>query len=553
MENYENDHNSSNSCEDTESFPPDTELVAAAEPAGPVPGNTQQDPVMSAPEVPSWEPSPEEAVQGAYRGTGAGKKESPFADSPYYMEYQPQADTTRESEVPPQANAYNHYEAPRKAKKPRQKKAGSQRRGSLIAAALVCAILGGVGGGALTAHLTNSKWEASTSELQSSFQAQIAELQNNRNQTTNSQQPGNDVKPVSNGNVLSPALVYEQTVNSVVAISNQGTGTQWGQVIQTASSGSGFLISEDGYILSNYHVVQNAQTLTVTLYDGTEYPAKVVGYDAVSDVALLKIEATGLTPVIIGSSEDLKVGEQVVAIGNPLGELTSTLTAGYVSAKGRTINTEGTLLNMLQTDAAINPGNSGGPLFNMKGEVVGITTAKYSGSTNSGASIEGIGFAIPIDDVMSILEDLKVYGYVTGQAVLGVEVKDMDTSIGSIYNLPVGPYVNSVTEGGASEKAGVQAGDIIIGLGDYEITNYSDLATALRHFKAGDSTTITVFRSGQKLTLNITLEEKQAPETTPSDTGATEPTAAESTPEDRESGGFDDWSDFFAPFFGGGN
>lgn len=552
MENYENDHNSFNGCENTESSIPDPEFmpVNAAEPVGPAePEVSQQDTVVPAPEMSNWENRPDEPVQGAYRGAGSGKKESPFADSPYYMEYQPQTGEPHEDETrATQSDAYNHYEAPRKAKKPRQKKTGSRRRGSLVAAALVCAILGGVGGGALTAHMTNSKWEKATDELQSSFQEQIAELQNN--QGTN-QQSGPNAKPVSSENGLTPAQVYSQNVNSVVAISNLGAGNQWGQATQ--SSGSGFIVSEDGYILSNYHVVQNAQTLTVTLYDGTEYQAKVVGYDAVSDVALLKIEASGLPPVTIGSSEDLEVGEQVVAIGNPLGELTSTLTGGYISAKGRTINTEGTLLNMLQTDAAINAGNSGSPLFNMKGEVVGITTAKYSGSTNSGASIEGIGFAIPVDDVMSIFKDLKEYGYVTGQAYLGVEVRDMDTSVGDIYNLPVGPYVNSVTEGGASEKAGVQAGDIIIALGDNEITNYSDLANALRHFKAGDSTTITVFRSGQKLTLDITLAEKQVPETTPSGSESTEPTASESIPEDQESGGFDDWNDFFAPFFGGGN
>ncbi len=552
MDTYENDHNSSNSCENTESSIPDPEFmpVNKAEPVGPAePEMPQQDAVAPAPEASNWEDPLEGPIQGAYRGAGSGKKESPFADSPYYMEYQPQGGDPHEDKTQaPQTDAYNQYETPREAKKPRQKKAGSRRGASLVAAALVCAILGGVGGGALTAHMTNSKWEKATDELQSSFQAQIAELQNNQG---SNQQSGTNAKPVSNESGLTPAQVYTQNVNAVVAISNLGAGNQWGQATQ--GSGSGFIVSEDGYILSNYHVVQNAQTLTVTLYDGTEYQAKVVGYDSVSDVALLKIDATGLTPVTIGSSDDLEVGEQVVAIGNPLGELTSTLTVGYVSAKGRTINTEGTLLNMLQTDAAINPGNSGGPLFNMKGEVVGITTAKYSGSTNSGASIEGIGFAIPVDDVMSILEDLKEYGYVTGQAFLGVEVRDMDTSVGDIYNLPVGPYVNSVTEGGASDKAGVQAGDIIIALGDYEITNYSDLASALRHFKAGDSTTITVFRSGQKLTLDITLEEKQAPASTPSGTESTEPTVSESTPEDGESGGIDDWSDFFAPFFGGGN
>lgn len=163
----------------------------------------------------------------------------------------------------------------------------------------------------------------------------------------------------------------------------------------------------------------------------------------------------------IGNSDDLEVGDQVAAIGNPLGELTSTQTVGYVSAKDRSVNTDGTIINMLQTDAAINSGNSGGPLFNMNGEVVGITTAKYSGSTSSGASIEGIGFAIPINDVMKLVDDLMEYGYITGQAYLGVTInsKDLDASTAAAYGLPVGARVESVTEGSCAQKAGLQAGD----------------------------------------------------------------------------------------------
>ena len=188
--------------------------------------------------------------------------------------------------------------------------------------------------------------------------------------------------------------------------------------------------------------------------------------------------------------------------------LTATLTVGYVSGKDRQVSTDSqTVINMIQTDAAINSGNSGGPLFNMYGEVVGITSAKYSGTTSSGASIEGISFAIPIDDVMNIIGDLRDFGYVTG-AYLGVRVLDTDASAAALYGLPTGAYVESVEENGSAEKAGVQAKDIIIGLGEYEVSNRSELTRTLRRFKAGDTTTITVIRSGERLTMDITLDNR---------------------------------------------
>ena len=246
-------------------------------------------------------------------------------------------------------------------------------------------------------------------------------------------------------------------------------------------------------------------------FDSEEYPARLVGYDQSVDVALLKIEVTGLDPVAIGSSDALIVGDQVVAIGNPLGELTSTLTVGYISAKDRMINTDGTYnINMMQTDAAINSGNSGGPLFNMKGEVIGITTAKYSGSSTTGASIEGIGFAIPMDDVVGVLQDLKNHGYVKG-AYLGVSVITMDPAVAEAYGLPTGSKVSLVEPDHCAAKAGIQVGDIITAMAGQDVSGNSDLLTILRKFKPGDTTTITVFRAGQEHELTITLDEKPAP------------------------------------------
>lgn len=315
---------------------------------------------------------------------------------------------------------------------------------------------------------------------------------------------GNSVSGTPNENVegLTPGQVYAQSVDSIVTVSATVRGTM-GQ--QGTSTGSGFVITEDGYIVTNYHVVEGATDVKVTLHNSMEHKAEVIGYDNANDVAVLKIEAQGLKALKVGSSDDLIVGDQVVAIGNPLGELTSTMTVGYVSAKDRVINTDGARINMIQTDAAINSGNSGGPLLNMKGEVVGITTAKYSGTTSSGASIEGISFAVPMDDVWKKITDLRDFGYITG-AALGVMVSDVDQQAAIYYGLPMGAYVSQVNAGSAAEKAGVQMRDIIIAIGDDPVTSLNELSRVLERYSGGEQTTITVWRGGLELTLDITLD-----------------------------------------------
>ena len=346
------------------------------------------------------------------------------------------------------------------------------------------------------------------------------------------------------GDLLTPQQVYAMNVNAVVAVTSQSVQTNiYGQVSKTASAGSGFIISQDGLVVTNYHVIEGATQVSIITYDELEHKATVVGYDKTNDVALLKIEGS-FPCVAIGSSDELQVGDQVMAIGNPLGELTSTLTVGYVSAKDRMVTTDGTSLNMLQTDAAINSGNSGGPLFNAKGEVVGINTAKYSGMSSSGATIEGIGFAIPIDDVVGILDDLQNQGYVS-TTYLGVYVREVDSSAQS-YGVPAGAYVEDATEGFCAHKAGVQSGDIIVALGDYKVDSLSALTRALRRFDAGDTTTITVWRSGKEVTMDITLDEK------PTETGATIP-EEETVPEQNGDHNDEfDFNDFFDRFFGNG-
>lgn len=409
----------------------------------------------------------------------------------YQYHFEPAGPDAENSYNAPQ---YTNSVPPNPPEQPKKNKTSLR----VAALALSCALVGGAGGGALVYALGSSGEDAAPVMSQTDTTL-TAPVDNQMNYA--------DVYTTSSTKQKTPKVVYNENVNSVVGITTEGS-TGYGNF---TASGSGFIISSDGYIVTNQHVIDSASTIQVALFDGTTYDAKLVGSDASNDVALLKVEATGLDAVTIGDSSKLEVGDQVVAIGNPLGKLTFSLTAGYVSALSRTVNTEGIPINMLQTDVAINSGNSGGPLFDMDGNVVGITTAKYSGSSGSGASIEGIGFAIPINDVKSIVEDLRAYGYVTGQAYLGVSVRNLglDATTAADYGLPMGVVVDSVTEGSCSEKAGVQKGDIITKLGDTTVQDYSELTVALKKFKAGESTTITVYRSGQTVDLNITFDEKQ--------------------------------------------
>lgn len=383
-----------------------------------------------------------------------------------------------------------------------KKKGGFWR--TVIVSAVVAAICCGI-----TAVGVSMFWQSHTNALTTSFDEKLAvlreEMEKNSHVGSGDSVSGSPGATMEGG--LTPAQVYAKNVDSVVAIECIVTEEYYGQLIEGMTSGSGFVLTSDGYIVSNYHVVEDAQSITVIFNDSTQYDATYVGGDAANDIALLKVEATDLKKVTVGSSDSLIVGDQVAAIGNPLGELASTLTVGYVSAKDRIVTTDGTQINMLQTDAAINPGNSGGPLFNMKGEVIGITSAKYSGLTESGATIEGIGFAIPMDDVIGMLDDLRVYGYITG-AYLGVSVSNVDASIAQMYGVPMGALVRSVSAGSCAQKGGIQAKDIIVNLGGYEVENLNDLTRALRRFEAGDQVTVTVYRSGKQVQLLLTLDEK---------------------------------------------
>lgn len=321
--------------------------------------------------------------------------------------------------------------------------------------------------------------------------------------------PSNDT-----GKTLTPTQVYQMNVGAVCGIATQVTTNVWGQTTTSACTGSGFVLTEDGYIVTNHHVVADADegTVVVQFYSGEEYPAAIVGTDSMNDIALLKIEAKGLQTVTVGDSDEVEVGETVEAIGNPLGDLTFTMTAGYISALDREIDTDGTVINMLQTDAAINSGNSGGPLFDMNGNIIGVTTAKVSGTTETGVTIEGLGFAIPINDVLRVVYDLQQYGRVRGRAYLGVTLQNLDAEVAEIYGLPSGPQVVTVTEGSCSEKAGLQPHDIILEFDGREINAYSDLVSALSKHRAGDTVKLKLYRAGAEIEVTLTLDERPGEE-----------------------------------------
>ena len=317
------------------------------------------------------------------------------------------------------------------------------------------------------------------------------------------------VKKVTGQTLMTPAEVYASTVGSVVSINCSAVSTNiFGQRVESASSGSGFVITQDGYIVTNHHVVASASSVKVTMYDGKEYSAAVVGSDSDYDVAVLKVETTGLQPVTLGNSADVNVGDTVLAIGNPLGELTFSMSQGIVSCCDRAINVSGTPFNMIQVDASINPGNSGGPLMNLYGEVVGIVSAKYSSYSNT--AVEGLGFAIPIGDVQAVITDIMENGQITSKPSMGITAGTMTRQMAAQYQIDKdsGVFVYSVDKGGAGEKAGLRMGDVITKVDSTEITSMEDLTAAKKGRRAGDTVTVIYYRDGQNYSTELTFDAK---------------------------------------------
>ena len=373
----------------------------------------------------------------------------------------------------------------------------NQNRNRFIALVLACVVAGGAagaGGAALYGHFGPGD------------KVQVQQGQRPQVET---------VVQKKEGQPLTPEQLYAANLPSFVGITVSTTVNIFGQTTTSAASGSGFVLSDDGYIVTNFHVVEAAVQdptvdIEVNFAGGDKYTAKLIGSAKDNDVAVLKIEATGLTPVTLGDSDQLVVGEPVYAIGNPLGELTYSFTDGMVSALDRIISTgEGATLNMLQTNCAINPGNSGGPLFDQYGHVIGITTAKYTQS-QSGVSAEALGFAIPINDVKDILTDLMEHGYVTGKPYLGIQVVPV-SSEAQFYGIPAGASIKYIAEGSCAEKAGMEVGDIIIKIDDTAIDSPEALTAALStNYKAGQSAAFTVLRKGEEKQLSVTFDEKNS-------------------------------------------
>ena len=379
--------------------------------------------------------------------------------------------------------------APRPHKKSHR---GAKRAAVLLCACVVTSAAAGFGGGYLASSLAQPEAQAAPAASQAQTALTAA------------------ASPAAAGDAMSVSQIVEAVSDSVVEINTETTAQNlFRQTVTAQAAGSGVIISQDGYIVTNNHVIDGAQQITVRLKDGTSYDATLVGADPQTDVAVLKVEATGLQAAQVVSSASLQVGDTVVAIGNPLGELGGTVTNGIISATSRQIDVEGQPMTLLQTNAAINPGNSGGGLFNDQGQLVGIVVAKTSAT-----GVEGLGFAIPVDTAQAVWQDLITNGYVTGRGELGVSVIDVtDQRMALMYRLPqLGVYVAGVENGSAAQTAGLQVGDGILAVNGVEVSSADELKAQLEQCHAGDQVTLTVLRDGgQQEQVIVTLQE-QVPE-----------------------------------------
>ena len=402
----------------------------------------------------------------------------------------------------PYTNVNQQY-APRIV--PKKKTRGSSAK--VVALALCCSLVGGAAGaGGFAAYdlFRNNSGVDLPAEITEALNVSAVNV-GEREDTT--------IKKVSvdTSKELSAAEIYAANVNSTVGITTSVTTNFFGQQTQQAASGSGFILTADGYIVTNYHVVEGAESIKVTTYDNKSYDAKLIGYDENNDVAVLKVDAKDLTPVVIGNSDNMNVGDSVVAIGNPLGELTFSLTTGAVSALNRNVTIENTAMTLIQTDCAINSGNSGGALFNSHGEVIGITNAKYSSSgRSSSSSIDNIGFAIPMNSVYGIVTSIIEKGYID-KVYIGVTVSSTSSSRrnNNSGNNVQGLVVESVVKDGPAEEAGLETGDIITAIDGEKITTSSELSSVLAKHSGGDTVTLTVIRDGETLKIEVKLGVRQ--------------------------------------------
>ena len=357
------------------------------------------------------------------------------------------------------------------------------RNACIISGCLLISVGGGFGGATLAYQLNKSNGSGTVLY-------QSVEKTNSKNNTANASSMS--VKDVAN-----------EAMDSVVEIKTESvSNNEYFQQAVQSGAGSGVILSKDGYIVTNNHVIDGASKITVTTKDGKSYDAKLIGTDSSTDLAVIKIEATSLKPAVMGSSSKLEVGDTAVAIGNPLGELGGTVTSGIISALDREVTIDNQTMQLLQTNAAINPGNSGGGLFNDQGELIGIVNAKSSGS-----NIEGLGFAIPIDHAKDVITNLIENGYVKGRASLGVTLTLGTSNNPFSSDTSTQVYIAKVEDGKAADKAGLQAGDQILKVDDKDVENISDVKTVVNSHKAGETMKITVLRERSTKTFTVTLGE----------------------------------------------
>ena len=420
---------------------------------------------------------------------------------------------------PPEGPRYQAAQgSPKQPPKKRRRKNGNIARSAV---ALVLAAAMGFVGGFVGAQVGNTGGKVVIQQVAPS---------------STSSSDSSSASAVNTASGMTTAQVSEMVSPSVVVITTeQVVYSQWswyGQSQVESGAGSGVIISSDGYILTCDHVVSGASNITVTIGD-KDYTATVVGEDSTSDIAVIKIDADGLTPAIVGDSDKLAVGDNVLAVGNPLGELGGTVTSGIVSALNRSVSIQSSssvnTMSLIQMDASVSPGNSGGGLFNMNGELIGIVNAKSSSS-----DAEGLGFAIPINDAIKVAQDLLENGYVTGRPYMGITylaVTDAQTAAQLGVNA-YGIYVVDVVSGGPADKAGLKAGDRIVSIDNTEVAQKTDLGTLMQEHSAGDTLSITVARDGQMQTVSLTLGEKNASNSGNGTNGASrQEKSAESAPQ----------------------
>ena len=396
-------------------------------------------------------------------------------------------------------------------KQPKPKKHGSKFGLKLLAVVLCCAITSAASLGVFVVMIQNGVINVQSSEASSNAAFTISRVVNGDTSSDTSASSDGTVSAMSDQDIaakLTPSVVCIQNYQVTQNYGFMQTDTSDSSV-SPASEGSGIIMSEDGYIITNAQGVEGATSLKVMTSDGETYEAQLIGSDTVTDLAVVKIDATGLTAAEFGSSKDLRVADKVMAIGNPGGhELSSSVTIGYVSALNRAIanNTTGYTMEYIQTDAAINPGNSGGALINEYGQVVGINSAKISAT-----GYEGLGFAIPIDTAQPIISDLIQYGYVKDRAVLGISGQFIDSMTGRFYGLPQGEYVAQLNSSEA-QASGLQVGDVITAIDGQQLDSESTLRSAILSKKPGDTVTLQVYRSStqQSATVELKLSEYSA-------------------------------------------